>query len=406
VTGLLRQLRAHTPEEAGRLQLAVLRVFLLPVILLGELLIDHAEEHGTAFAWIFGAYGAGAIALLAWRVRSRLLRRDAPPALWRMEPFVDLLAVCALTYTSGGPFSETAMALFALPVLAAIRLRPALTARWALGSIACYVTLSLLHPTAGESEATARMAVQVLYLAWIGAGVVVVSALLAHRDAAIQRLAEERGELAAQALSAEQRERRRLADVLHDDAVQTLSVARQELVDYGRTGSPASFERAGSALAAAISQLRGQIFELHPFVLDHAGLAAALRAVAEQCAGRLGAEITVTVDTDATGAHDELLLVLARELLTNAAKHSGATRVAVSVAADAEQLELEVRDDGAGFDAGRRFEALGHGHIGLASAEQRLGALGGRLEVRSAPGKGTAVRAVLPAVAPAAAPVP
>jgi two-component system NarL family sensor kinase len=404
VSGILRRLRPRTPEEVGRLRLAVLRVSLLPVILLGELLIDHAEEHGTAFAWIFAAYGAEAIAVLGLRIRSRLLRRDSPPALWRTEPFVDLLAVCALTYTSGGPFSETSMALFALPVLAAIRLRPALTARWALGSIVSYVALSLLHPTAGESEATSRMVVQVLYLAWIGAGVVVVSALLAHRDTAIQRLAEERGRFAAQALSAEQRERRRLADVLHDDAVQTLSVARQELVDYRRTGSAASFERASSALADAITQLRGQIFELHPFVLDHAGLAAALRAVAEQCAGRMGAEITVTVDADAPGAHDELLLVLARELLMNAAKHSGATRVTVSVAVDAEQLELEVRDDGAGFDAGRRGQALAEGHIGLASAEQRLAALGGRLEVRSAPGKGTAVRALLPAVA--AAPVP
>jgi two-component system NarL family sensor kinase len=219
VNGLLRQLRARTPEEVGRLRLAVLRVSLLPVILLGELLIDHAEEHGTAFAYIYCAYGAWAIALLGVRIRFRRLRRGPPPGLWRTEPFVDLLAVCALTYTSGGPFSETAMALFALPILAAIRLRPALTARWVLGSIAAYVTLSLLHPTAGESEAIARMLVQVLYLAWIGVGVVLVSALLAHRDAAIQRLATERGKLAAQALSAEQRERRRLADVLHDDAL-------------------------------------------------------------------------------------------------------------------------------------------------------------------------------------------
>jgi two-component system, NarL family, sensor kinase len=72
--------------------------------------------------------------------------------------------------------------------------------------------------------------------------------------------------------------------------------------------------------------MRGQIFELHPYVLDHAGLAAALRAIADRFAARMDAEITIAVDPAAAGHHDELIVVLGREVLANAAKHSAAPR--------------------------------------------------------------------------------
>jgi hypothetical protein len=81
-----------------------------------------------------------------------------------------------------------------------------------------------------------------------------------------------------------------------------------------------------------------------------------------------------------------LIVVLARELLANAAKHSGASRVVVTVAADFERIDLEVRDDGVGFAAGRPSAALLDGHIDLASTEQwtRARAAGGELVVSSA----------------------
>ena len=91
------------------------------------------------------------------------------PRLDRVEPFVDLAAIVALTYASGGPFSETAMAFFVLPVLAAARLRPRVTAAWSLGAIVAFILLSVVHPTAGEAQATERIVSQVAYLALIGA---------------------------------------------------------------------------------------------------------------------------------------------------------------------------------------------------------------------------------------------
>ena len=334
--------------------LAALRLALVPVVLLGERLVDHPVAHTGAFPFLLAAYGAWAAGLLGLQPRAARPRRE----LDRVEPFIDLAAIVALTYASGGPFSETATAFFVLPVLAAARLRPRVTAGWALGAIACFVLLSVVHPNASEADATGRIISQGAYLALVGAAATLVSYVLQRRDLAIARLAEQRGQLATHALTAEQRERRRLAELLHDESVQTLSVARQELVDYQRTGREASFERARSAIDETMAQLRGEIFELHPYVLDHAGLAAALNAIADRSAQRMGAEITVAVDPAAGGRHDELIVVFVRELLTNAVKHSGAAHVEITVAADAERVELAVRDDGRGFDPSRRAASL------------------------------------------------
>ena len=388
--------------EGGRpgvsaLWLAALRAALVPVVALGEALVDHPGAHTGAFPFLLAAFALWSAGLLALRVAQSRGRTRPPPALDRVEPFVDLAAIVALTYSSGGPFSETAMAFFVLPVLAAARLRPALTAGWSLGAIAAYILLSAVHPTAWEGEATGRMVSQVLYLALVGAAATLVSHVLSQRDAAIARLAEQRGRLASHALTAEQRERRRLAELLHDESVQTLSLARQELMDYHRTGREEAFDRARAAIDETMAQLRGEIFELHPYVLDHAGLQAALGAIAERSAERTGAEFAVVVDPLAAGVHDELLVVVARELIANVVKHSDARRVSVSVAVDSEQIELLVRDDGRGFDAdARRATALLDGHIGLASAEQRVRSLGGELGVASRPGGGTTVSVTLP----------
>jgi two-component system, NarL family, sensor kinase len=380
-----------TSPGVRHLWLAGLRVALVPVVLLGERLVDHPVAHTGAFPFLLAAYALWAAVLLGLHIAGRV-----PGVLDRVEPFIDLIAIVALTYASGGPFSETAMAFFVLPVLAAARLRPRVTAGWALGAIAAFVLLSVVHPNVDEPDATGRIASQVAYLALIGLAATLVSYVLQQRDVAIARLAEQRGQLATHALTAEQRERRRLAELLHDESVQTLSLARQELGDYHRTGREAAFERARGAIDETMAQLRGEIFELHPYVLDHAGLPAALNAIADRTAQRMGAEITVAVDPMAAGRHDELIVVLARELLTNAAKHSGAAHVELTVATDAERIELAVRDDGRGFDASCRETSLLDGHIGLASSEQRVQAAGGMLAVASAPGAGTTVRVTLP----------
>jgi two-component system NarL family sensor kinase len=146
-----------------------------------------------------------------------------------------------------------------------------------------------------------------------------------------------------------------------------------------------------------IDCLRRAVGTLHPVTIEHDGLAGALAALAAEAERRGGFQCDLHVDEEAGGRCDHVLVSLARELLTNAAKHSGAVRVAVSVSRDRDWLRLDVSDDGRGFDASGRHRATCDGHIGLAAAERRARALGGSLAITTGPGQGTEASVRLPA---------
>ena len=117
---------------------------------------------------------------------------------------------------------------------------------------------------------------------------------------------------------------------------------------------------------------------------------------------------TVEVDPDAAGVRDALVFSIARELIANAVRHAHGTRIDVRVRRPPGELVVEVSDDGRGLDRERLRAAPREGHIGLASITERVEALDGRLEIASAPGQGTMVRARLPVedAPPAVAPAP
>jgi two-component system, NarL family, sensor kinase len=197
---------------------------------------------------------------------------------------------------------------------------------------------------------------------------------LATRSEELATLNASRSRLVAQVLHTSETEQRQLAEALHDEDLQLLMVVRQEL--------PADAPgRAREQLDQVIEHLRGEISELHPAVLDHVGLSAAVRQVAERQAKIAGFAAIVEVDEDACGIHDQLLFSISRELLTNAGKHAGATKVTCRITVEQGSIVLEVRDDGRGIDLAARDEAVKSGHIGLAANADRVEALGGRLEV-------------------------
>ncbi len=212
-------------------------------------------------------------------------------------------------------------------------------------------------------------------------------------------LEELRGELAscrqlvAQVMAAEDEGRRRIAQLIHDDSLQILLAANQELIEAapGR----AQVERAHEVVAAAIERLREAMLALHPVTLERGGLEQALGAVARQAERQGGFDVVIEIDPEALDIEDEILLAIARELLTNAARHSGASRVTVVVRRRGDALELEVDDDGRGFEEGRPQQALSEGHIGLASVAERVQSAGGRFELTSSPA-GTNALARLP----------
>jgi two-component system, NarL family, sensor kinase len=197
----------------------------------------------------------------------------------------------------------------------------------------------------------------------------------------------------SQVIEAEDQGRRRIAQLIHDDSLQTLLAANQELIEAapGR----AQVQRAHEVLEAAIKRLREAVEALHPVTLEQGGLEQALGAVARQAGRQGGFETQIEIDRSALDLHDELLLAVARELLTNAARHAQASLVTVKLGRSSYGLEMEIADDGRGIEPGRREAALAQGHIGLASVTQRVQSAGGSFALESS-SRGTIARTSLP----------
>ena len=193
-------------------------------------------------------------------------------------------------------------------------------------------------------------------------------------------LAAARGRLVVQALDAEDRARRSMSESLHDGALQDVLAAGHDLWALGDTPGA---EAARAMQRDVIARLRAVMVALHPTVLAYGGLDAALRAVASQHGASGGFEVAVEVDPAASGHRDELLLSVARELLTGVSQR--ASRVNLTLRCAGDVLVLEVADDGAG-----------EGRIAGATGAERVAAVGGTLAVEALPGGGMRARAELP----------
>jgi two-component system NarL family sensor kinase len=217
-------------------------------------------------------------------------------------------------------------------------------------------------------------------------------------DSHVAELAEVRGRLVMETVAAEERERKRLAEALHDGAMQNVVTAGYDLdaLMAGDTDQE-RVSRARQAIADALAQLRSAVQDLHPIVLEAAGLSVALERLCAEHAARSDAEFVLDLRREAEGPHDRLLFELARELVGNAVRHAAASRIEVAVGPEAGELVLKVADDGQGMRRGSRAAALRAGHIGLASSAERVELAGGRLDIDSTPGEGTTVTARLPA---------
>jgi two-component system NarL family sensor kinase len=380
-----RVLHPQEPARDDRL-LAVVRVLVVPVAFAAERLVPHPEVASALFDPLLLLGAAWALLTLGLALGER---QRAP----RWAPAVDVVLLVALLWTSGGPFSQLVAALFVVPVAAALLGSPAATALAASVAVAAYLLLALVHPARdARPNAVELEAVQALFLAWTGLAATLLSVVLARRTSQVAALAASRGRLVTQALAAESAARRRLAEDLHDDALQNLLASRQEL-----DADDADLDLVRLGLDRTVARLRDAVFDLHPYLLKQAGLGPALGAVAEQAARRAGFAPHVDVAADLPSARDELLFSVGRELITNVAKHARAANLWVGARAVGNDVELEVRDDGVGLDLAALDATPLTGHIGLASCAERVEAVGGTLVVEGAPGRGTRVRARVPA---------
>jgi two-component system NarL family sensor kinase len=382
---------ASRPADAAAANrgIAGLRVALLVIALL-EVPRGRFELASGPFTVVLTAFAVYAGVLLVLSLLPGAATLDA-----RLQAALDLVFLLALAYASGGVGSPLRFAFYVMPVVAAVRLSPALTAGWSALALVGYVAVTAPHPGGRPSPDLDTIVDEGLALAWVGAAAVLLSALVRRRERELEALADARRQLARQALQAEARERRQMAEVLHDEVIQTVLVARQELAEIDR-GVPGASERARHALDVVHQRLREEVAAMHPVTLTHAGLVAALEQVGADAARRGGFQLHVAADPAAAGVADELLFATGRELLVNAAKHARARHVDLTLRRDGDDVVLVVADDGAGFGAGRPAEALADGHLGLAAARERVRAVGGELTLDSRPGAGTRVTVRVP----------
>jgi two-component system NarL family sensor kinase len=155
--------------------------------------------------------------------------------------------------------------------------------------------------------------------------------------------------------------------------------------------------RAESAVAATLATLRDTVFDLHPYVLEQAGLQVALTTIGKRAAERTGAALRLDLHYAQRHPREGVLFMAASELLANVVEHANASTITLRLRRVGADLVLAVSDDGGGFDLSTLDERLAEGHIGLASQRVRIETIGGRFEVASEPGRGTTVEIHVPA---------
>lgn len=210
-------------------------------------------------------------------------------------------------------------------------------------------------------------------------------------------------DLTVEVASAEQRERKRLAAVLHDDLQQLLVAARMRLAiaEKQLQGSEvkAVLHETAGLIGQAVSCARGLTQQLRPPVLYEAGLAPALGWLGAEMSTRHQLDVTVAVDGTGPLLNDDikaLLFECVRELLFNIVKYAEVDAATVEMDWTDEQIRLAVEDRGKGFDVTSITSSSSGGGFGLFSVRERLTALGGVMRIESQPGQGTRVELSIP----------
>jgi signal transduction histidine kinase/ActR/RegA family two-component response regulator len=239
-----------------------------------------------------------------------------------------------------------------------------------------------------------------------------------ERTALAEQRATQLAALTSELTLAEARERRRLAQLLHDHLQQLLVAARMNARAISRRVSDHAlqnpFERLDTVLRDAIAVSRSLTVELSPPILYDAGLGPALHWLARWMKDKHNLEVRVTVEPGGEPQAEDVRVLLfqaARELAFNIVKHAGVSEAAMTLApAKDGAVELTVSDNGRGFhDDPLTMVTRGGEHFGLFSIRERLMFLGESLDIDTAPGRGARVTLRAPAVTPpkpAPAPIP
>ncbi len=225
---------------------------------------------------------------------------------------------------------------------------------------------------------------------------------LRHSEAALQRSHEQLRALAGSLLTAQEEERTRLSRELHDDLNQKLAmlVVEVEALEQRLPPSAHFVESRLRLLKNRVVELsddvRRMAYQLHPSIIEHLGLAVALKSYCGEFGQRTGIRVKfIRRDGAAALPHDVALCLyrVAQEGLGNVAKHSGSSRATLVLSVTPRGLHLSISDFGVGFDA---EQVKGKGGLGLISMGERVRLVNGGFEVRSRPKGGTRLDVRIP----------
>jgi signal transduction histidine kinase len=208
--------------------------------------------------------------------------------------------------------------------------------------------------------------------------------------------------LAADLLNAQEEERRRVSRELHDGLGQRLALLEVQIEQLERQlGGDAAVHSALQSLRGHVGEIADDVHRiccrLHPAVLENLGLIVAVRSYCEEYSAWSGIEtrfMHLGVPARVPAPVSLCIYRVVQEALRNVARHSQARRAVVTIRGAESGIEVSVKDNGRGFETGR---AGSSGGLGLISLSERVKLLGGTCSIRSAPDRGTAIRAWIPA---------
>jgi signal transduction histidine kinase len=208
---------------------------------------------------------------------------------------------------------------------------------------------------------------------------------------------------ARQLLDAQERERRRISNDLHDSLGQSLLLIRAQARTPGNgQDGPERTGLISSLAGKAYEEMKEIAYDLRPYHLDKIGVSRTIEGMLRRTSGAFDIALEADIDNidDAVPAHAAIHVYrIVQESVTNIVRHSAATRARVSVRREAGGVEIEIADNGRGIRAERGVaNGAAAAGLGLMGIEERARSLNGDVTIQSAPGAGTTIRVSLPSV--------